>query len=97
MRLTNSGRFTIEPGRESGFFTEVTYRGEIRERKGGDGYTISLDYSVVPSVACWVFGIIGFMLCIIGCLVFLFPVLAKNNVETSVRRTLDEIEDELER
>jgi cbb3-type cytochrome oxidase subunit 3 len=97
VRVGKSGRFTVDRGRQSGTFTEVQYSGDVRERKGGGGYLVTLDYKVAPSTACLVVGIMGFFLCVVGCFVFLFPVLAKNEVERAARRALDEIEDELSR
>jgi hypothetical protein len=97
VRMSSSGRFSIEQGRQSATFTRVQYRGDIRERSSGDGYVIALDYDVAPSVTCWVLGIVGFVMCFFPGLVFLFPILAKDDVERAAHRTLDEIEDELAR
>jgi hypothetical protein len=98
VRFSNSGRFTIERGVKSGTWTEVTFTGEVRERKGGDGYLVSLDYEVKPTTPCLVVGIAGGLMCGgLGALVFLFPVLAKGEVEKRARRALDDIEDELNR
>src|SRR5262245_9022659 len=73
VRFSHSGRFSIEQGRLSAFFMQVRYFGEVRERKGGDGYLVSIDYEVAPSTACWVIGIAGGILCLLPALVFLFP------------------------
>jgi hypothetical protein len=96
VHMSSSGRFSIERGRKSATFTRVRYKGDIRERKG-DAYLVALDYEVAPSTTCWVIGIIGFVFCFFPVFVFLFPLLAKDDVERAVNRLLDDIEDELTR
>jgi hypothetical protein len=97
VHMTSSGRFSIDRGRQTATFTQVRYRGDIRERKDGGDFIIALDYEVAPSVTCWVLGIIGFLMCFFPGLLFLFPVLAKNDVERAANRALDDIDDELSR
>jgi hypothetical protein len=96
-RFSNSGRFSIEEGRLTSFFTQVRYFGEVRQRKGGEGYLVGIDYEVAPSVACWVIGVAGGLTCLAPGLVFLFPLMAKDEARRAVERTIFEIDDELNR
>jgi hypothetical protein len=97
VHMSSSGRFSIEQGRHSSFFTEVLFKGDVRERSRGDGVVVTLDYEVKPSTACLVIAIVAAFTCQLVALILLFVVQAKNNVERDLNRTLDDIEDELDR
>jgi hypothetical protein len=94
--ISSSGRITIEAPRHASSWTQVVYRGSIRERDTGD-YSIRLEYEVNPSSTCMVIGIISIFLCQFIALIFLIPVMAKSKVEQSVNRCLDDIDDALNR
>jgi hypothetical protein len=91
----NSSEFRISGNKFSSFATDVHLNGYIRKRKDSDEYTVTIFWSVAPSAACWIIGIVGLFLCLVGPVVFVFPLIAKGDVQRAVERALRELKDSL--
>lgn len=73
--ISDRGMIKINASKFSGFAHETIIEGSIREKEGK--YTIQLDYKIKLNTVGWLIGICTLPF---GLAIFIFPILAKNEV-----------------
>jgi len=74
----------------SNFLSETTIEGSVRER--GGQYIITVEYKCSLNAMGWVILVLGILLFLVGVLVLLAPMFAKDNVSQAVRKALRAME-----
>jgi hypothetical protein len=89
--VNDAGKISVRRPRITAALSDVKIRGWLDEGKREGEYELTVRYDIVPSVGAW---IIGVLLLPIG-LIFpvLLPMLAKNQLDTAIRKAFDEIDD----
>src|SRR4051812_20194391 len=63
------GDFSVSGRRFKAFLTEVEMDGRLAKGRKDGEWLLTVDYSVQPSLACWLITVVGFLLCVIGPLI----------------------------
>ena len=70
--------------------------GNLARGRRDDEWILSLSYSVLPSPACWVIAVLGFLFFLVGPLILLIPFTAKSNVQRAAEQAVREVQGEAE-
>ena len=96
VEFLDGGHFKVGTRRFRSALSEVSIRGELVESRRAGRYALYVRYSVSPSVLCWIVAVIGFFAILIGPLVLLLPLKARNDVQRAVANALREVRHEAE-
>lgn len=94
VEVNSDGDLDIRPsGSLVSFFSTISFRGRVS--KTDDGYRVSVQYTLAPSAACWVLGVVLFCLVfMVGGAIIFVPAIEKSGVATTVANALRDLKEE---
>jgi hypothetical protein len=97
VEISRRGELYIRPsGSLVSFLSDVKFHGSVTKTK--DGYRVWIKYTLSPSTACWVLGVVLFFcILIIGGAIIFVPALEKSKVANAVNNALRILREETER
>lgn len=87
VEITEKGQIIINARKFDGFSHEVVMNGFIREKEGR--YTLEINYETNANIMFWIILVVGILFFFVGVLIFIFPLLAKNDIKAKVDKALD--------
>jgi hypothetical protein len=96
VEISRRGELYIRPsGSLVSFLSDVKFHGSVTKTK--DGYRVWIKYTLSPSTACWVLGVVLFFCTLIGVAIIFVPALEKSKVANAVNNALRILREETER
>lgn len=95
--VSKKGAIDIEPrSKYKTTFSEVVFEGSMEQsKKTPQQWSVTLSYSVKPTILCWIVAVIGTTAVCLGFLVLLVPYMAKGKIQQEVIKALHTLEDDL--